>query len=128
MSKHHHGEPADIHDAHLATLDLLEEVRDYLACLPVHPMTYSVIQKVNAHIADPMQAGAREVSERLQRQRETLVGGVYTHTGITLLKINIYDLNATLKADHTRSHGDRRGENLLLQLREGIHIPLHPPK
>ncbi|RUR71938.1 hypothetical protein EJP67_33315 [Variovorax guangxiensis] len=74
---------------HAATLHFLAEVRDYLARWPPHPMNREMIQRIEAHLAEP--------TRKLVRQQSyTRSGGAYTPMGMGIVQVSVTGELATV--------------------------------
>ena len=114
-------------EQHAATLDLLEEVRDYLMRLPVAPATRDVCRRIDAHIAAPDQAVAREAVSRALRERNKLVGGLYTPAGVVLVEAEVDERRLALRSPHVDVLGDKGRRRVIALLHEGVVIDLRSP-
>lgn len=67
-------------DTHQTTLDLLKDVADYLSRLPAHPMTNTMLKKVQAHLNNPS-AKAQEARLSMLAKDQTLSAKVMSGDG-----------------------------------------------
>jgi len=108
-----------IDERHTATLDLLSEVRDYIASLPRHPMNREMIERIEAHLSNPVNEIARHVSTKR-------TGATYTPAGLHILTVTAEGDTVTVTAS---PKGKGAPDELLIKrLRRGERITLHPNK
>ena len=102
---------------HAATLEFLAEVRDYLARLPVHPMNRRMLEKIEAHLHEPV--------------HNLIQSGIKPRSGMSCTAAGTVSIAATLEGDRltvtTPAKGKGLPDDLLLKrLREGISLNLKP--
>ena len=74
---------------HGATLEFLAEVRGYLASWPAHPMNRQMIERIDAHLSDPVhQLAQQSVSRRS--------GAAFTPVGLCLMRAGLHGDALTL--------------------------------
>lgn len=117
------GQPRELvqssseNDSHAATLDFLAGVRDYIASWPAHPMNRDMIQRIEAHLAEPAHHLARHAVQ-------TRSGGAYTPAGLPVLTVTAEGDTVTITAP---PEGKGVPDELLLRrLRRGECITLRP--
>ncbi|WP_157463055.1 hypothetical protein [Curvibacter gracilis] len=104
-------------ERHAATLDFLAGVRDYIASWPAHPMNRDMIQRIEAHLAEPAHHLARHAVQ-------TRSGGAYTPAGLPVLTVTAEGDTVTITAP---PEGKGVPDELLLRrLRRGECITLRP--
>lgn len=102
-------------ERHGATLDFLAGVRDYIARLPAHPMNRDMIQRIEAHLAEPVHHLTRHAVK-------TRSGGAYSPAGLPVLTVTAEGDTVTITAPPEGK--GIPGEDLLRRLRRGVSIPL----
>lgn len=102
---------------HSSTLDFLAEVRDYIARWPAHPMNREMIQRIEAHLAEP-------VHNLVRQGLYSRSGAVFTPAGLCVLKATIQGDALTVTAP-PRTKGVPE-DILLLRLRRGEAITMQP--
>lgn len=80
-------------EKHQATLDLLQEVLDYLYRLPPVPVTRELCRKVQRHLEEPTQ---RLVQMHLAEENRTLTQTVYAPVGFPVIKAKLVGRRLTL--------------------------------
>ena len=100
---------------HAATLEFLAEVRDYIASWPAHPMNRQIIQRIEAHLTEPVH---HLVSQGIYSRS----GTTYTPAGLFVLKAVVQGDTVTVslppKVEHTPA------DHLLHKLRRGVTITM----
>lgn len=104
-------------ERHGATLDFLAGVRDYIARLPAHPMNRDMIQRIEAHLAEP-------VNHLTRHAVKTRSGGAYTPAGLPVLTVTAEGDIVTITAPPEGK--GIPGEDLLRRLRRSLCIGLRP--
>ncbi|MCW2314068.1 hypothetical protein [Rhodoferax antarcticus] len=104
-------------ERHGATLDFLAGVRDYIARLPAHPMNRDMIQRINAHLAEP-------VNHLTRHAVKTRSGGTYSPEGLPVLNVTAEGDTVTITAPPEGK--GIPGEVLLRSLRRGMCITMRP--
>jgi len=100
---------------HAATLDFLAEVRDYLVRWPPHPMNREMIQRIEAHLAEP-------THKLIRSQSYTRSGGAYTPMGMCIVRVSVTGTLATVSLP---TGTDAAPDNILLRaLKRGQDVAL----
>lgn len=100
---------------HAATLDFLAEVRDYLGRWPPHPMNREMIQRIEAHLAEP-------THKLVRLQSYTRSGGAYTPMGMCIVRVSVTGAVATVSLP---TGTDAAPDNILLRaLKRGQEVDL----
>ena len=100
-----------------ATLAFLADVRDYIARWPAHPMNREMIQRIDAHLAEPTHHLVRTALYARS-------GGTFTPAGLCVLRATIKGDVLTVSAS---PKSECVAENILLRrLRRGAVITMKP--
>ena len=102
---------------HAATLDFLAEVRDYIASWPAHPMNREMIQRIEAHLAEPAHHLVRQGSYSRS-------GATFTSAGLCILKAVVQGNTVTVGLPSKSEHMPE--DHLLHKLRRGVSINVTP--
>jgi hypothetical protein len=114
----------------LGTLDLLQQVADYLRRLPVVPATHSLIKKIDAHLADPNVAAEKREAKSAEFQASKRTGGRYTPVGFPVFHVVVEGDQVTFTAPkiNTPPGTDKMLDELaqwrMHKLAEGITIEI----
>lgn len=129
--------------AHQTSLDLLEEVAEYLRRLPVHPMTHAMVNKIQAHLQDPQQvartkrlstlAEAQSFTAKLNSGHVFRGHAIYASSGAPLFAYSLQypELRLTSPAMlEAREEGDeaieRMAERIGLEIAAGVTVLFKP--
>lgn len=101
------------------TLAFLQEVRDFIASWPPHPMRREMLNKIDAHLADPL----RSLVAKAPMVRS---GGSYTPAGLPVLSAELVASTLTVRVPPKgKGLGD---DELVARLRQGEVLELFPPR
>lgn len=100
---------------HATTLEFLVEVRDYIDSWPAHPINRQMLQRIEAHLAEPMH-------RLIAHGRHTRSGSTYSPAGLCVLKATLLNDIVTVIAPPPP---DGVPESLLVRrLRRGERVAL----
>ena len=104
-------------ERHAETLSFLTEVRDYIARWPAHPMNREILDKIEAHLDDPLRRLVKEGAKSRS-------GANFTSSGREVLR-------ATLQGDRLTITAPAKGvgvaDSLIIRrLRHGEPLTLRP--
>lgn len=126
--------------AHLETLNVLTQARDYLSRLPAHPATYQALKSIQEHLDSPQQAALRQrllvLAKSQDHTAKVFAGnefkGVsrFTPEGVPQLQFTLMDMTLHVKSpalSHLLGQGTDAlsvEQQILEDLREGVSVGL----
>jgi hypothetical protein len=122
-------------EEHLASLDLLREVLNYLERLPAHPMTYAMALKIRNHLSHPQTLAQErrlhevQAAETFSRCGQSAQFG-FTHEGLPTLSASVFDgvlaLTSPAAAHIPQEEQEAFSRRLTTLLAQGIEVRLTP--